>query len=121
MRKVILAGCFFACSVPAYAEMVHINQSSLKHLRDMCSAVLVQVQPREMMYVKDFKMLEEFNREEQIVLGLDVSSVNPQDPEDIHVCHYDLTVSPDGTPTISAMYVDRMQVNITVNPNAPAK
>lgn len=118
MRTVMFVCCIFAISSPAYADMVHINQMSLKHLRDMCSAVLVQIQPRDMMYVKDYRMLEEFNREEQIVLGLDVSTINPQNPNDVHVCHYDLDVMPDGTPNIHAMFVDRMQVNITVNPSA---
>jgi hypothetical protein len=119
MRKVMLAGCILACSLPACADMVHINQMSLKHLRDMCSAVLAQVQPVEMMWVKDFRLQEEFNRENQIVLGLDVASINPRNEADVHVCHYDLDVMPDGTPNIHAMFVDRMQVNITVNPNAP--
>jgi len=121
MKKVVFVGsllCAFASS--AHADTVHINQITLRHLRTMCDHVLTQLQPRGMMYVKDYTMNEFINQTSGAVVGLDVITINTNEPQDVYKCHYDLDVSQSGDATITKMIADGMPVNVNVVTQMPS-
>jgi hypothetical protein len=116
MRKTLAIGVLTIVCSTANAESVDVNQRALISLRKMCNAVLSQLFPVDMMYVKDFTLNQILNKQSGAVVGLIVNPVNTRDPNTNHACQYDFTsMSEDGVPSIARMLVDMVPVNIDVD------
>jgi hypothetical protein len=118
MKKALAVGVLLVMCSAANAQSVsvNVNERALISLRKMCSAVLVQLHPVDMMFVKDFTLDEIFNTRTGAVVGLQVISINPREPSNVHACHYDFAdVSQSGVPNVDRMLVDMVPVTIQVN------
>jgi hypothetical protein len=118
MKKALAVGVMLVMCSAANAQSVsvNVNERALISLRKMCSAVLTQLHPTDMMFVQDFKLDEVFNKRTGLVVALEVISINPREPSNTHSCHYDFAeLSESGIPNVDRMLVDMVPVTIQVN------